>query len=59
MVADASCDWTRCERSRTQKLGFVASPEAAAEAARDALHARYDGVSPEDADVIVALAATG
>ena len=42
-----------------KKLGFVASPEAAAEAARDALHARYDGVSPEDADVIVALGGDG
>ena len=42
-----------------KKLAFVASPEAAAEAAREALHARYDGVSPEDADVIVALGGDG
>lgn len=42
-----------------KKLGFVASPEAAAEAAREALHARYDGVSPDDADVIVALGGDG
>ena len=45
--------------TKRKKLAFVASPDAAAEAARDALHARYEGVSVEDADVIVALGGDG
>ncbi|AXS42640.1 NAD kinase [Breoghania sp. L-A4] len=42
-----------------ETLAFVASDTPEAEAARDALHARYDGVAPEDADVIVALGGDG
>ncbi len=45
--------------AKRKKLAFVASPEAAAEAARDALSARYDGVAAEDADVIIALGGDG
>ena len=50
-----------CDVSETtrKKLGFVANTNAAAEAARAALHARYDGVAPEDADVIIALGGDG
>lgn len=45
--------------TKRKTLAFVASPDASAEAARDALHARYNGVSPEEADVIVALGGDG
>lgn len=45
--------------AKSKKLAFVASPDAAAEAARDKLHARYNGVATEDADVIVALGGDG
>lgn len=46
-------------KTADKKLAFVASPTAEAEAARDKLHARYDGVAPEDADIIVALGGDG
>ena len=42
-----------------KKLAFVASPYEAAEAARDELQARYGGVSPREADIIVALGGDG
>lgn len=42
-----------------KKLAFVASPSAEAEAACKKLHARYDGVSVEEADIIVALGGDG
>jgi NAD+ kinase len=45
--------------TKRKKLAFVASPDAAAQAAREVLHARYDGVSVADADVIVALGGDG
>ena len=45
--------------AKRKKLAFVASPEPAAIAARDKLHARYDGVSADEADVIVALGGDG
>jgi NAD+ kinase len=45
--------------AKRKKLAFVASPDPAASAARDTLHARYDGVSVDDADVIVALGGDG
>jgi len=45
--------------AKRKKLAFVANHEAAAEAARDALSARYDGVAAEDADVIIALGGDG
>ena len=45
--------------AKRKKLAFVASPDAAAEAARTALHARYQGVSVNDADVIIALGGDG
>jgi NAD+ kinase len=45
--------------AKRKKLAFVASPDAAAQAAREVLHARYDGVSVADADVIVALGGDG
>ncbi|MCH1568090.1 MAG: NAD kinase [Parvibaculales bacterium] len=42
-----------------KKLAFVASTNPQAEAARAALHARYDGVSLDEADIIVALGGDG
>lgn len=42
-----------------KKLAFVASPSDEAQAARDKLHARYNGVSPDEADIIVALGGDG
>lgn len=44
---------------KRKKLAFVASPDAAAQKARETLHARYDGVSPKEADVVVALGGDG
>ena len=41
------------------KLAFVASPSSEAQAARDKLHARYDGVDIAEADIIVALGGDG
>ncbi|MDG1691920.1 MAG: NAD kinase [Alphaproteobacteria bacterium] len=41
------------------KLAFVASSNSEAQAARDVLHARYDGVSAQEADIIVALGGDG
>jgi NAD+ kinase len=43
----------------TRKLAFVASNNADAETARQALNARYNGVSVDDADIIVALGGDG
>lgn len=45
--------------AENKKLAFVASPSAEAQAARDNLHARYDGVDIDDADIIVALGGDG
>ncbi len=45
--------------TQIKKLAFVASTHPQAEAARDALQARYDGVSPDEADIIVALGGDG
>lgn len=42
-----------------KKLAFVASPSAEAQSACEKLHARYDGVSVDDADIIVALGGDG
>ncbi len=44
---------------KRKKLAFVASSDAAAEAACEKLRARYDAVSPQEADVIVALGGDG
>ena len=43
----------------TRKLAFVASDNPEAAQARQALHARYDGVDVEEADVIIALGGDG
>ena len=43
----------------TRKLAFVASNNPDAEAARQSLHARYNGVDVDQADVIVALGGDG
>ena len=43
----------------TRKLAFVASDNPEAAQARQALHARYDGVDMEEADVIIALGGDG
>ncbi len=45
--------------SADKKLAFVASSNPEAQAAREALHARYQGVSTQEADVIVALGGDG
>ncbi len=45
--------------AENKKLAFVASPSAEAQAARDNLHARYDGVDIDEADIIVALGGDG
>lgn len=45
--------------AKRKKLAFVASHDEAAEAARERLQARYNGVTPEQADVIVALGGDG
>ena len=45
--------------AENKKLAFVASPSAEAQAARDNLHARYDGVGIDEADIIVALGGDG
>ena len=42
-----------------RSIAFLASPIEEAERARAALEARYGGVAPEDADVIVALGGDG
>jgi NAD+ kinase len=42
-----------------RKIAFLASPIEEAERARDALQARYGGVCPDKADVIVALGGDG
>lgn len=44
---------------RFQRIAFLAAPGADAEAAADALRARYGQVEPEDADVVVALGGDG
>ncbi len=45
--------------AKRKKLAFVASSDAAAEAACERLRARYDGVAPQEADVIIALGGDG
>lgn len=45
--------------SRVQTIAFVASPTEEAEAACKRLNARYHGVAPKEADVIVALGGDG
>ena len=45
--------------TQSPALAFVASDRPEAQAARVALHARYGGVSPDEADVIVALGGDG
>jgi NAD+ kinase len=42
-----------------KKLAFVASSHPAAESARELLHARYQGVSASEADIIIALGGDG
>ncbi|MBT5518601.1 MAG: NAD kinase [Rhodobiaceae bacterium] len=42
-----------------QKLAFVASSHPEAESARELLHARYQGVSASEADIIIALGGDG
>lgn len=44
---------------RFQKIAFIASPTAEARAAAATLMRRYDHVTPEDADVVVALGGDG
>src|SRR5438552_4806968 len=50
---------TRGAASHYDRIGFVASPSPAAERARKRLVARYGDVTPEDADVVVALGGDG
>ncbi len=45
--------------TRFDRIAFVASPTAEAEAAREALERRYGNVAPDAADVIVALGGDG
>jgi NAD+ kinase len=42
-----------------KKLAFVASSHPEAESARELLHARYQGVSASEADIIIALGGDG
>jgi len=46
-------------RHTFRSIAFLASPIEEAESARDRLAERYNGVDPEDADVIVALGGDG
>jgi len=50
---------TRGAASHYDRIGFVASPSPAAERARKRLVARYGDVTPENADVVVALGGDG
>ena len=47
------------DRSRYERIAFVASPSPEAQEARARLAARYGDAEPDDADVIVALGGDG